>query len=157
MNDIYQTPESNLETQNEVPFKPHGFWKVYFWFNIIAIFLVLTASVGFYLMDLGNIWDQANFLDYIDLATTFFLLPTLYGYVYSKKIFFHELWKVLGITYFFWFVFYLAVAPFILGIESYGEPASLDAWFVVETALYIPSCIVMYLYAFKSDHLWNKP
>jgi hypothetical protein len=157
MNDIYQTPESNLETQNENPFKPHGFWKFYFWFNVVMLCIIIIAIIGVMKLSDIHIFEGATLLDYIDIISSTITMIAIYGYAYSKPILFQKVWIASAVTYLSWCVFYVVIAPFIFGIEQYGEPATLDLTSLISAAFYIPTCIAIYLYAFKSGHIWNKP
>lgn len=156
MNDIYQTPESNLETQNEIPFKPHGFWKIYFWLNLVTLCIVIISIIEIMTISDIYIFEVINILDYIDIVSSIILVITIYGYAYSKPILTQKIWIASAVTYVIWCIFYVVIAPFMLGIKQYGEQVAFDLFFLGSMVCYIPSCIAIYLYAFKSNYLWNK-
>jgi hypothetical protein len=157
MNDIYQTPESNLETKDNIPFKPHGFWKIYFWLSLVMICIIIVSIVGVMAISDIYIFQGANLLDYIDLVSSIILVIAIYGYAYSKPILSQKIWIASAIVYLIWCIFYLVIAPFVLKIAQYGEQVTFDLLFLIGAVFYIPTCIAIYLYAFKSDHLWHKP
>ena len=147
MNDIYQTPKSELTNDSGIVIKPHGFWKVFFWIHVVLspllILMIFTT-------------ENISGFDYFDLLTFPFVLAVLFGYVFSKKIGFRIIWKVSCIIYPLWYVFYEIIAPFFLNLPQYGELATFDAYFIVSPLFAIPTCYALYLYGFKAEHVWSS-
>jgi hypothetical protein len=118
MANIYTPPRANISGENGNLNTPHLFWKVFFWINTACIPLIILA-IAFS--------ESIGVLDYIDLVIFPFILLTLFGYVFSKKIGPNFLWRLLCILYPAWFLFYEFVAPIVLRIPSFGENVEVDA------------------------------
>lgn len=145
MSNLYKPPESEILSEADKKNKPHGFWTVYFWFNVLLTPLVILTIF---------LIEGLNALDYIDSATLLFILPGLYGYTFSKRILSQLVWKTTCYMYPVWFIFYGIIVPFLLNIPQYGTPTALDGEFWFSLILGIPTCILFYLYAFKAEYLW---
>ncbi len=146
MEGIYKTPESELEVNKK--FRPHGFWRFYFWIH--AVLLPVLVGAPF-------IFEKVSVLDYVDLAA--FLIETImvFGYAYSKRIFTNLFWKIFLSFYIVWVVAYGFVMPFGFDIPQFGEKTKLDTWFLIDPIFYILSITVLYYYVFKSPQMWRKP
>lgn len=141
---IYRAPESELG-DGKVLIIPHRFWKFFFWVSVL-----ISALIPLMLMTIDNL----NIFDYADLFVFFVGVASLYGYVFSRKLGRRVLWRTFSFIYPLWAIFYGVVIAFVLNIPQYGDPAVVDLWLVIDPLFVIPTSIAIYLYGYKSNHIW---
>jgi hypothetical protein len=108
------------------------FWKIYFFF-------IVLLSVPLYLG--GASGQSVEFA--IDLAFFVVLMVGFCGFAWRKKI----------ANSLFWKLFFPVCVIWNLGHAYY----TFDGVFtVVVTAIYLPTLIALFLYAFRSEDLWNQ-
>ena len=144
---IYSSPESDVQINEKIRPKRKLVWKIFFWFNIAVAMLLPLAFFMF---------EAIEIIDIVDLIIYPFTLVALFGYAYTKKIFTKKLWEILAIIYPLWFIFYEFTAPFALGMPSYGEAQQLDMWILLSFVFGIPTILCLYFYSFKSSEVWHK-
>ena len=148
MSDIYTTPKANVLDKEESRNIPHVFWRAFFWFHLVLIPLIVVLVVV--------LSESVGVLDYINLVIFPFIVLTLFGYGYSKKIGPNIFWRFLCFAYPIWFIYYEFIAPLVLGVPSYGEKVELDFWLALEPVFGVPACFAIYKYSFKSCHIWDS-
>lgn len=146
MNQIYKPPESKLIGENELPVKPHIFWRIFFWFHV-----VVTPLLAPIILD-----ERLSLFDLIDFGVFIIIIVGLFGYSYSKKILSRGIWMGIAIIYPFWFLFYEFVLPFVFNLPLYGEFVEFDAWLLLSLLFGIPSGLAFFFYGYKSDYIWGK-
>lgn len=149
MADPYKIPESQVDRDSKLRYKPGVGWKIFFWF---ISFLMLMA---FFLLGMGEILE-IGWHDYLDLAISVLLLIGLYGMAFSKKIFTESFWSNLLRVYLFWFIVYALVLPFGFGFQSYGEPVKFDGYFILEFVFFAVTLRYLYLYTNKMNYVWSE-
>lgn len=107
-------------------------WKIYFFF--IAI-----ISLPLYL--LGALMRAPGFV--IDLAFFVVLMVGFFGLVWRKQIISNQFWKI----------FFPIVVIWNLGFACYSFEGIST---VILNAIYLPTLVPIFLYAFKSDDIWNQ-
>ena len=108
-------------------------WKIYFFFIAIVSLPLYLISVVF-----GPSFEAG-----IDLGFFIALMVGFFGFAWRKRILNNSFWKI----------FFPLCAIWNLGYSYY----TLDGLYpLVIIAIYIPTLIPLYLYAFKSDEIWNK-
>lgn len=133
--DVYKAPKSDLGF-NLIDNRPNILWRVFFWINVILMLLVPLAIFSS---------TSIHVLDYIDLfISSPLVLFCLFSYAYSKKTLRPQIYSLCFYTYVLWVILYEVIAPFILGIPSYGEVYVLDSWVLLTLVFVVPSCIAMF-------------
>ena len=147
MENLYETPKSELLDFEKIKIKVHILWKIFFWIHV----LVLPFLIPF-LIKVNTI----HILDYIGVLVFLLNIINLFGYIYSMKLGPNILWRIFCVLYPLWIIFYELISPFILNIPSYGDHTEFNAWLLIPFVFLVPSCIVLYLYAFKSKKVWGQ-
>lgn len=145
MDNAYKPPESNLKLDTENINEPHYLWKIFFW-----VYAPLTLISVILLLFIENL----SIFDYLDMVIYTIAALGLFGYSFSKALFTQKIWGMFFYLFILWFIFYEVIAPFVLNIPQYGEPAVLDIWLLVYI-LEIPIIACLYLYGFKVKQLWT--
>ena len=107
-------------------------WKIYFFF--IAILSVPLFLIG----ASGQSVELAT-----DLGLFVVLMVGFFGLVWRKKI----------INNLFWKVFFPVCVIWNLGHAYYTFDGIVT---IVLTAIYFPTLVALFLYAFKSEEIWNR-
>lgn len=107
-------------------------WKIYFCF-------ILVISIPLFLF--GASGQSIELV--IDLSSLIVLMLGLFGLAWNKKIFSIKFWQVY---------FPLAVI-WNLG-HAYFTFEGVST--IILTAIYIPTLIAAFLYAFKRDEIWSR-
>lgn len=134
--EVYKPSESSLDTGDGVK-KPNVFWKIFFWMNML-----LSLLIPFVIMESSAV----HILDYIDILIFFPLVVVcLFCVAYSKKIFSRGVYTAIFYLYASWSIFYEVIAPYVLGIPSYGEAAIFDFWVIIIPIFLVPTWVALYL------------
>ena len=115
------------------------FWKIYF-------FLIMSLSIPLYLIGFFSIRLYHGVNPYhwaIDLVSFIFLLISLFGLAWKKKT----------LPRAFWVVHFPISALWNLGNAYF----TYDGLFtIVITAIYLPTLIAAFLYAFRRPEIWHR-
>lgn len=141
MTDMYKPPESDLGINKLVSNRPHVMWRVFFWFNVAILLLIIFVLAA--LPGLG-------ILDYIDMIVFGFVLTGIYSFAYSKKMLSTIIWKISCLLYVLWFVFYEIAGPLLIDMTHYGEPAVVDGFILLSLLFFVPTAYVLYVLGYKS-------
>ena len=132
---------------------------IYFYLIIIlsAIEYIMRAYLSFRIAGI----PYFSIPNWIDLFVTSFSLVGLYGYLYKKTVIANLFWRIFLIAlvvYFFWSIFVeikvhdklMAITPKIkLGLEDWIV-------FSIDIMIFLPAYICIYLYGFRSEHIWSE-
>lgn len=133
------------------------FWKIYFWllvtFNAIFILFVLTLATGMF-YELSRELDSSFDLEMVfEIVFSLIILVPIYGISYRKKIFDSLSWKVvLAVQFIYVLNLYFDMKPDL--ISDPFSPYTLSV-LIALLIFGIPTIIANYLYAFKSDAIWQ--
>ncbi len=128
-------------------FKPHWFWKLFFWFHILIAPVFIILVVG----------EELSVLDWVDIGAFFVIITCLYGYVFSKKIGVAKFWQGICLIYPCWAIFYEFIAPYWFHLPQYGEIYDYDPLFIALALFFIvPTSRAFYLYGFSREQLWRS-
>lgn len=134
-------------------------WKFYFWvitpLMVAGTGLAIAESLGFLLDEGDPFFDEPwTWLDWLDTFIISVSLIGLFGIAYQKTIGKQIFWKR-------WFVFVIIFdIAYIINDYRNGIYGTEDMWrpeivFPLLIIIVLPYYIGLYLYAFKSDAVWN--
>lgn len=142
MDNIYKSPESNLDNGNGV-FKRSIWWKVYFY---IITLLSLIGMIS-YLVS-----DGAGFVDYIEALILLVSTIGLFGFVFNKKILFPGFWfSVLIINFLFGFAY-----EFLSNVDMRQGMSDFEYYiaYAVGVVICLPSYWALYSYSKATNQPW---
>ncbi len=147
MTNPYEVPQAELEGEILSVRKKTG-WKVFFWFYL---FFEMLGMIGVFFVENDGIFDiVAEFVVYT------FVLVGLFAFAYSKKVATPVLWRVVMLILFIWDC-YIFGGAFMegayTGLNIYITMVILISVAIVAFFQYF----ALYLYAFQSKEIWNKP
>ncbi|WP_143728963.1 hypothetical protein [Microbulbifer sp. GL-2] len=133
--EIYKAPESNVEI-GKIQSTPSVFWKIFFWIHIALILLIPFVFIES---------SEIHYLDYIDIGIFLpIVIFSLFCYAYSKRPVSTTVFSVFFYLSLPWALFYELIAPYVLGIPSYGEEAVIDFWLVIIPIFLLPTLFAQY-------------
>lgn len=107
-------------------------WKIYFVFlAILSVPLYLSGASG----------ESAEFV--VDLGFFVVLMIGVFGFAWKRKVFTSAVWRI----------FFPICVIWNMGHAYYtfdGLPT------LILTAIYFPTLIALFLYAFRSRDIWNR-
>lgn len=120
-------------------------WKVYFW--IMVVVLVTSHLIVFS--------SGARIHNYLDVPISLITVAGIYAYAYKIKLINQYIWKI-------WLVFAI-VWEILLSILLTTIDTKYEVGFYVDLiaalislALILPGYIALYIYAFRSDDIWQQ-
>ena len=142
--DIYSTPESVLEIVSPKENRRSKWWFSYFVFWTCLImwshyFLIQNPRFGL--------------VEYLSIATIPITILGIVGFLMKKKLFQRVHWK----AYFYFSVVSVFVYPYITQID-FRQDIPLTYYLMgqaVSHLMFLPQYIALYLYAFKSNDIWQ--
>lgn len=125
--------------------------KIFFWISVAVFSLnIAGASVNLVLFALNKMNDapiESLIFGVMDLIAEAIILLAVFGYVYKKAIFKIMFWEVSSIIVVFYTV------SFDQNIFMFNE---LDIVKILTTLWIVMSFCLIFLYAFKSDSIWQQ-
>ena len=132
-------------------------WKTYFWFILIVtalfIFYVFSLNLGFFPSISEDIDLKLDSKGWYSVVFSVVILLPLFGISYNKRISKVLIWK---------FVFIVQICDFLweyfdIKSELIAEPLSPYSISVILFFLVfvVPMVIANYIYAFKSEAIWQ--
>ncbi len=116
------------------------FWKVYFFFMSLIYFLFLRRCLNI-----------PTFSGWVDVFINTITIVALFGLAFDKKIAFKQLWQVgfvLSVT--------IELFNFIKNYSNSHGCSLASPCAIVWLVLIIPIYIAAFLYAFKSEGIWQE-
>lgn len=118
------------------------FWKIYYYFFIfIFISAYINLSLQFNWGSTFRIWELIN------LPFMVLLLVGLHAFVWKKKIFSINFWKVFFFISLIWGIYYLYIVPIPTNFKVDGVSQFSSA--LLSTILNAPLAVAIFLYSFK--------
>ena len=125
--------------------KTNILWKLYFWLLVFALLALNGAAVkrGF------------SMRDAIDVPISLTGLAGVFGFAYQKSIFVSIFWRVFLPVIFVWDIFANFLGNGVSGLRDFTW---LEIVFVIAVyyVLFSAEYVALYLYAFRSEKIWNK-
>jgi hypothetical protein len=125
--------------------KTQIFWKIYVWFLTVVVLVFLG----------GSITGPVSAIKIIDIPLSLIALAGLFGFAYEKSILMKTFWQALLPVVVVWDLF----ANFLWnGVSGLRDFAWLEIVFVIAVyyMLFSAEYVALYLYAFRSEKIWNK-
>ena len=128
------------------------YWKLYL--LVMAVLTIAGWGLMFFLS--GEITSIEDMAEWAALPMYLVQLVGLFGLVYGRRIGSARVWKlVFAVTAldFLWNGYSLAI-----NAESFANISAIFLVFMaaVVAAIFVPLLAALYLYAFRSDEMWNQ-
>ena len=142
-NNPYQSPESNLGTQEVLKYSL--IWKIYFFF------ITLISILG-----VVSIYFDPNFgiFEIFSIITVVPATIGLFGYVFRKKILNPKFWNIFFFSYLSWSILYIFVskADQQAGMSNNEYIITI----IIGTTISIPAYLALFYYGRASCNIWRK-
>ena len=124
------------------------FWKIYFWFLLIAIIPVYLWQ-GF-----SRVWEV------IDVVLMLVAMVGLFAFCWQKRWFSLIFWKIFFGGYIVWNIFQQYILPLPQVVQETVEKdmggLSQPVLATINIVIFIPLFIALYLYAFRNKEAKNN-